>query len=198
MVTTKEFILPFEMTQKSPTFIKKLAGPKAEPGLINSINRWCENRKKDPFDYLKGQEHIGGLTKQMFLMIVGGPSALGPTGHDSSPDLIHSPTHILKKAFKWGWFPKGTLVYIPKKCYVKSGWPCYDDTTNKRGVTFWKVKGYWPDIKMSFVDEKGHVLYCREKNGTVIDRCLAIFDCNKWVIKKFLNPLRKKCQRKIR
>jgi hypothetical protein len=47
---------------------------------------------------------------------------------------------------------------------------------------------------MSFVDEKGHVLYCREKNGTVIDRCLAIFDCDKWTIRKYL---RKKCQRKI-
>jgi len=69
----KEFFLPFKMTSKPPAFIRKLAGTKAEPELLIAINQWCKNKKKDPFEkdgVLQGQEHIGGLTKQMFLMMV--------------------------------------------------------------------------------------------------------------------------------
>ena len=121
---------------------------------------------------------------------------MGSTGQDRCPELVNKPTHILKKAFKWGWFPKGTMVHVPKRRYVKSGWTIYDDTSNKIGVTFRKHKGYWPNIHMSFVDEKGCTLYCRDRKGTVIDRCLAIFDCDKWIIKKFLKPMRKKCLKK--
>ena len=186
-MTLKKFHLSYEETQLPIASIKKLA--KANQGLLDCIDHWYADKDRP---YEPEGPHIGSLSKHMFMTIVAGPDYMGPTGRDSCPTLVYKPTHKLKKAFKPGWFPKGTLVHKPKPYWHKPGWTYYDKTANEQGVTFTKFKGYWSKPYMSFIDENGCVLYCRSKEGHVQDRALAIFDYDEKFNKNLLEPLRKR------